>query len=78
MVAAGQVHVRPEHVGFKRQAAVFSAAYLRARGPCDAFDAGMGALTVLVETKPRRSRFAVVSMPFPWREGSGWRHGSRW
>ena len=53
MVAAGQVRIRPEHAtgpeNVKAQAAVFSAAYLKAGGLCDTLDAVMGACVDLVE-----------------------------
>lgn len=52
MVASGQVLIRPEHVEVKRQAAVFSAAYLKAKGLCDDLDAAMGACMVLLDSTP--------------------------
>ena len=61
-VAAGQVYVRPEHVKFKRQAAVFSAAHARARGLCDALDAGMNALIVLTQASQRASSIDLRSL----------------
>ena len=48
-IAAGLVHVRPEHVEFRRQAGLMSVAYLKAGGLVDCVDAGMGACMLALE-----------------------------
>ena len=70
MIAAGQIFIRVEHETFRRQAAVFSASYLRARGLCDALDAGMNALLALGNATTRASSVDIRAL----LGGSGRRH----
>lgn len=47
MVSAGHVFVRPEHAEFLNQARKMSLAYIKANGPLDVVDAGIGAALML-------------------------------
>lgn len=50
MVAAGQVHVLPEHVEMRRQAGLASVDYIKGGGLVDCLDAAVGACMLVVET----------------------------
>ena len=59
MCSANQIRVKPEHVEFMVQARKMSLAYIKASGPLDVVDAGIGAALLLVDQPASKQMLAA-------------------